>query len=135
MHRLDKDTAGCLVIAKTRFAAAQLATSFRSRAARKVYWAIVAGVPRTRQGRISTYLSKEEIGETDSRVGIEADLTSLRLDNILPGWVKVPGKSGKATFIDTTGRLDRFAKKFGGTYSFQKSGGAAAPAAAPAAAK
>ncbi|KRR16563.1 hypothetical protein CQ14_30520 [Bradyrhizobium lablabi] len=39
-----------------------------------------------------------KIGENDSRVGIEADLTSLRLDNILPGWVKSPGKSGKATF-------------------------------------
>src|SRR6476620_7057124 len=39
-----------------------------------------------------------KIGDTESRVGIEADLTSLRLDNILPGWVKVPGKSGKATF-------------------------------------
>src|SRR5437868_10222581 len=39
-----------------------------------------------------------KIGDNDSRVGIEADLTSLRLDNILPGWVKVPGKSGKATF-------------------------------------
>ena len=39
-----------------------------------------------------------KIGDHDSRVGIEADLTSLRLDNILPGWVKVPGKSGKATF-------------------------------------
>ncbi|SIO55623.1 Protein of unknown function [Bradyrhizobium erythrophlei] len=34
----------------------------------------------------------------DSKLGVEADLTSLRLDNILPGWVKVPGKSGKATF-------------------------------------
>ncbi|QDW39107.1 hypothetical protein FFI89_019305 [Bradyrhizobium sp. KBS0727] len=39
-----------------------------------------------------------KIGDHDSKVGIEADLTSLRLDNILPGWVKVPGKSGKATF-------------------------------------
>ena len=39
-----------------------------------------------------------KIGDNDSRFGIEADLTSLRLDNILPGWVKVPGKSGKATF-------------------------------------
>ncbi len=39
-----------------------------------------------------------KIGDHDSRVGIEADLTSLKLDNILPGWVKVPGKSGKATF-------------------------------------
>ncbi|MBR1210111.1 DUF3971 domain-containing protein [Bradyrhizobium sp. JYMT SZCCT0180] len=39
-----------------------------------------------------------KIGDNDARVGIEADLTSLRLDNILPGWVKVPGRSGKATF-------------------------------------
>ncbi|MBR1239662.1 hypothetical protein JQ634_28140 [Bradyrhizobium sp. AUGA SZCCT0240] len=39
-----------------------------------------------------------KIGDNDTRVGIEADLTSLRLDNILPGWVKVPGRSGKATF-------------------------------------
>jgi hypothetical protein len=31
-----------------------------------------------------------KIGDHDSRVGIEADLTSLKLDNILPGWVKVP---------------------------------------------
>ncbi len=34
----------------------------------------------------------------DSKLGVEADLTALKLDNILPGWVKVPGKSGKATF-------------------------------------
>jgi 23S rRNA pseudouridine955/2504/2580 synthase len=60
VHRLDKDTAGCLVVAKTRFAATALAKTFRSRAARKIYWALVAGVPRPRQGRISTYLAKEE---------------------------------------------------------------------------
>ncbi|WGD56658.1 DUF3971 domain-containing protein [Bradyrhizobium sp. CB1650] len=33
-----------------------------------------------------------------TKLGIEADLTSVKLDNILPGWVKLPGKSGKATF-------------------------------------
>ena len=60
VHRLDKDTAGCLLIAKTRFAAAALAKTFRSRAARKTYWALTAGVPKPRQGRISTYLAKEE---------------------------------------------------------------------------
>jgi len=38
-------------------------------------------------------------GDRDSRMGIEADLTSLKLDNILPGWVKIPGKSSKATFV------------------------------------
>jgi 23S rRNA pseudouridine955/2504/2580 synthase len=60
VHRLDKDTAGCLLVAKTRFAASALAKSFRSRSARKVYWALVVGVPKPRQGRISTFLAKEE---------------------------------------------------------------------------
>jgi hypothetical protein len=31
-------------------------------------------------------------------MGIEADLTALKLDNILPGWVKLPGKSSRAVF-------------------------------------
>jgi 23S rRNA pseudouridine955/2504/2580 synthase len=60
VHRLDKDTAGCLLVAKTRFAAAALAKSFRSRSARKIYWALVAAVPKPRQGRISTFLAKEQ---------------------------------------------------------------------------
>jgi 23S rRNA pseudouridine955/2504/2580 synthase len=63
VHRLDKDTAGCLLVAKTRFAAAALAKTFRSRSARKVYWALVAGVPRPHQGRISSYLTKQEVEE------------------------------------------------------------------------
>jgi 23S rRNA pseudouridine955/2504/2580 synthase len=70
VHRLDKDTAGCLVVAKTRFAASTMAKSFRSRSTRKIYWALVAGVPRVRQGRISTYLSKDEGGEGDSRMRV-----------------------------------------------------------------
>jgi 23S rRNA pseudouridine955/2504/2580 synthase len=63
VHRLDKDTAGCLLVAKTRFAAAALAKSFRSRSTRKIYWAMVAGVPKPPQGRISTYLAKQEVEE------------------------------------------------------------------------
>ena len=60
VHRLDKDTAGCLLVAKNRFSAAALAKNFRSRSARKIYWALVPGVPKPKQGRISTYLAKEE---------------------------------------------------------------------------
>jgi 23S rRNA pseudouridine955/2504/2580 synthase len=60
VHRLDKDTAGCLLVAKTRFAASSLAKTFRSREARKIYWALVAGVPKPQQGRISTFLAKDE---------------------------------------------------------------------------
>lgn len=36
--------------------------------------------------------------DRDSRLGVEADLTALKLDNILPGWVKMPGKSSRAVF-------------------------------------
>ena len=71
VHRLDKDTSGCLLVAKTRFAASELAKTFRSRSARKIYWALVAGVPRPRQGRISTFLAKEE-REEDSIMRIAA---------------------------------------------------------------
>jgi hypothetical protein len=39
-----------------------------------------------------------KIGGDSSRMGIDADLTSLKLDNILPGWVKLPGKSSRAVF-------------------------------------
>jgi 23S rRNA pseudouridine955/2504/2580 synthase len=60
VHRLDKDTAGCLLVARTRFAATALTKTFRTRAARKIYWALTAGVPKPRQGRISTFLAKEE---------------------------------------------------------------------------
>lgn len=70
VHRLDKDTAGCLIVAKTRLAAATLAKSFRSRAARKVYWALAAGVPRVQQGRISTYLAKDQPSDADARMRV-----------------------------------------------------------------
>ncbi|HET7848594.1 MAG TPA: RluA family pseudouridine synthase [Pseudolabrys sp.] len=63
VHRLDKDTAGCLLVAKTRFAASALAKTFRTRAARKIYWALVVGVPKPKQGRISTFLAKQEVEE------------------------------------------------------------------------
>jgi 23S rRNA pseudouridine955/2504/2580 synthase len=63
VHRIDKDTAGCLLVAKNRFSAAALAKNFRSRSARKVYWALVVGVPKPKQGRISTFLAKEHLEE------------------------------------------------------------------------
>src|SRR5688572_19156289 len=60
VHRLDRDTAGVLVVARTRTAAAFLGHAFKARETRKIYWAIVAGVPRPPRGRISTYLAREE---------------------------------------------------------------------------
>jgi 23S rRNA pseudouridine955/2504/2580 synthase len=65
VHRLDRDTSGVLVVARTRLAAQRLAAAFRARTTRKVYWALVKGVPKPKQGRISTWLAKEGGPEGD----------------------------------------------------------------------
>jgi 23S rRNA pseudouridine955/2504/2580 synthase len=58
VHRLDRDTSGVLLVAKNRRMAADLGEIFRSRQAKKIYWALVEGVPKPTQGRISLYLAK-----------------------------------------------------------------------------
>ena len=69
VHRLDRDTSGVLVLAKTRKAASDLGAIFRTRSARKIYWALVRGVPSPKQGRISLFLSKQ-MGRDGERVRV-----------------------------------------------------------------
>jgi 23S rRNA pseudouridine955/2504/2580 synthase len=59
VHRLDRDTSGVLVIARTVSAAASLSASLAHRDAAKIYWALVKGVPNPKYGRISAALAKE----------------------------------------------------------------------------
>jgi 23S rRNA pseudouridine955/2504/2580 synthase len=59
VHRLDKDTSGALLLARTSRAAAHFAKAFSSRTARKVYWAIVAGVPSIEDGMIELPIGKQ----------------------------------------------------------------------------
>ena len=65
VHRLDRDTTGVLLVAKTRAAAARLGEVFRSRAAKKTYWALVKGVPRPAQGKVEAALVKASGPEGD----------------------------------------------------------------------
>jgi len=58
VHRLDKDTSGVLVLARTQRAAQALTAAFRTKDVRKAYWAVVVGVPEMPQGRIDLALSK-----------------------------------------------------------------------------
>jgi len=59
VHRLDKDTSGALLVARTPRAAAFFSKSFSGRTARKVYWALVAGVPSINDGMIDLPLAKQ----------------------------------------------------------------------------
>lgn len=58
VHRLDKDTSGVLLVARTDRVARALSEAFRSRTTRKIYWAVVAGVPSPRKGTIRFGLVK-----------------------------------------------------------------------------
>ncbi|MEE3101690.1 MAG: RluA family pseudouridine synthase [Pseudomonadota bacterium] len=58
VHRLDRDTSGVLVLARTAAAARALTASFRHRDTRKVYWALTSGVPDPEQGAIRWGLVK-----------------------------------------------------------------------------
>ncbi len=65
VHRLDRDTSGVLVVARTRQAAMRLAEAFRKRDTKKIYWALVKGVPKKREGKISSWLVKEPTPDGD----------------------------------------------------------------------
>lgn len=58
VHRLDKDTSGVLLLARTNRAVRELSEAFRARTTRKIYWAAVAGVPSPRKGTIRYGLVK-----------------------------------------------------------------------------
>ena len=58
VHRLDKDTSGVLLLARSRSVAAKLAEAIRHRTTRKIYWALVAGVPTPYLGEIRYGLVK-----------------------------------------------------------------------------
>ena len=59
VHRLDKDTSGALLVARTARAAGHFSKAFSGRTARKVYWALVVGVPSPDEGLIDLPLAKQ----------------------------------------------------------------------------
>ncbi len=58
VHRLDKDTAGVLVLARDQRAARCLTGAFREKSATKIYWALTVGVPKPPEGTIEQKLAK-----------------------------------------------------------------------------
>jgi len=71
VHRLDKDTSGVLLLARNTKAAKWLTEAFRDRLTRKVYWALVVGVPRPLEGKIDAKLAKMG-GKGSERMQVDA---------------------------------------------------------------
>ncbi len=66
VHRLDRDTSGVLLIAKSAASAKWAGRAFQSRRAEKIYWGITNGVPNPKSGEIKGYMAK---GRLDNRFG------------------------------------------------------------------
>jgi len=58
VHRLDRDTSGVLLLARTAAAARDLGAAFKTHQIEKIYWGLVAGVPRVIEGMITAPLAK-----------------------------------------------------------------------------
>ncbi len=67
VHRLDKDTSGVLVLARSPAAAAWLTAAFRDKTVRKIYWALVRGIPKPDREEIALPLVKRAIGPLAER--------------------------------------------------------------------
>ncbi len=73
VHRLDKDTTGVLLLARRPAAAANMAELFRHKQTEKIYWAVLAGVPKEKEGRISNKLLKGSVGAGKEKVQSDED--------------------------------------------------------------
>jgi 23S rRNA pseudouridine955/2504/2580 synthase len=72
VHRLDKDTSGVLLVARTPGSAAFFSRRFSGRSAKKVYWALVVGVPEVAEGSIDAPLAKQP-GTGGEKMHVDAE--------------------------------------------------------------
>lgn len=73
VHRLDKDTSGILVLARTASVAASLTKSFKTKEIEKIYWALVVGTPDIPEGKIDLPISKQEVGAGKEKMTADED--------------------------------------------------------------
>lgn len=93
-HRLDTDTAGCLVIALRRAALHAAQAAFAAGQAQKTYWAVTRGAPRAESGRIDVPLLKQSTRETGWRMVADAAGQSASTS-----W-RVLGRGGGLTWLE-----------------------------------
>jgi len=99
-HRLDTDTSGCLVVALRRVALHAAQAAFAEGRVRKTYWAVVAGHPGERAGRVSHPLLKVS-DRSGWRVVVDARGTAASTD-----W-RVLGQDARHSWLELQPRTGR----------------------------
>jgi 23S rRNA pseudouridine955/2504/2580 synthase len=102
VHRLDKDTSGALLVARSARAAGHFAKAFSGRTARKVYWALVVGLPSPEEGVIDAPLAKQpgtggEKMHIDEEFGLPAKTRWRTIDRAgnRAAWVELQPLTGR----------------------------------------
>ena len=113
VHRLDKDTSGVLLLARNRLAAQGLTAAMRHKETRKIYWALVAGVPTPYLGEVKYGLVKAAgrgaKGEGEKMIAIhprEIDATpgAKRAHTLYATLYRVGGRASWVAMEPLTGR-------------------------------
>ncbi|MCF6444267.1 RluA family pseudouridine synthase [Nereida sp. MMG025] len=113
IHRLDKDTSGILLLARSRDAAQAFTSAFRSRETRKIYWAIVAGVPYPSMGSIKYGLKKAgghgRSGEGEKMIclhpdDVQHDTDAKRAHTDYAVLTRLGGRAAWCALVPITGR-------------------------------
>lgn len=86
VHRLDKDTSGVLLLGRSARAADALGEGFRNKTADKIYWALTAGVPHPRAGRIDLPLSKQKRGGDEKMAHDPEGRTAITDYRVIASW-------------------------------------------------
>ena len=99
-HRLDTDTAGCLVVALRKAALVAVQAEFAAGRAEKTYWAVVQGAPQCDHGVIDAPLAKHTKGRAWKMLVDAAGQTAVT------GW-RVLGRGEGRTWLELTPRTGR----------------------------
>ena len=105
VHRLDRDTSGLLLLARTPGVAGKLAASFRGRDVRKIYWAVVVGRPHPLEGVIDLPLARLGAGPGALTIAAgrdETDAVSARTEYVVRdsaarklSWLELSPRTGR----------------------------------------
>lgn len=102
VHRLDRDTSGVLILARSAAAASKLAAAFRGRDADKTYWAITVGRPQGTEGRVDLALAKQG-GPRGERVAGDSDAGTHAITH----WRLIDAAQRRAAWLELKPRTGR----------------------------
>lgn len=91
VHRLDRDTSGCLLLSRNPKAHARFQRAFEERGVEKLYWAVVDGVPAEEAGTVDAALSKVSSAEAGWRMVVDARGKTARTH-----WRVLGARNGRA---------------------------------------